>query len=170
MPVGIAFGMWLFFEVLVVGMRGTLARRVADSEDRDAMLEIARGTMDLLRLIESGVVSVVCVFAVVMPLVRPSVMGWAVIVGVGVPVAFAAVGALRLSRTTARVRGQGARTVEHWDGLRYRNPADRRLFVPKRLGPGMTLNFGHRRARLVLLLILSVPATALLLAFLLLVR
>src|SRR4051812_33308960 len=33
-----------------------------------------------------------------------------------------------------------------WYGFIYANPDDPNLFVPKRLGPGWTVNFGHRRA------------------------
>jgi len=44
---------------------------------------------------------------------------------------------------------------EGWNALYYRNAKDARLWVPKRLGLGWTLNFAHRWAWPVLLLLLS---------------
>jgi uncharacterized membrane protein len=50
-------------------------------------------------------------------------------------------------------------------GLFYADPADPRVLVPKRLGPGRTLNLGRPAAWLVLLLLLGLPvALALLVA------
>ena len=43
-------------------------------------------------------------------------------------------------------------------GLFYVDPADRRVLVPKRQGPGRTLNLGRPAAWLVLLLLLGLPA------------
>jgi len=47
----------------------------------------------------------------------------------------------------------------------YYNPADPALFVEKRVGIGLTLNFGHRGSWVVLGLILLVPASLAILAF-----
>lgn len=41
-------------------------------------------------------------------------------------------------------------------GILYKNPDDPALFVPKRFGFGWTLNFGHPKARLFLLVLLLV--------------
>ena len=41
-------------------------------------------------------------------------------------------------------------------GILYKNPDDPALFVPKRFGFGWTLNFGHPKARLFLLVLLMV--------------
>lgn len=50
-------------------------------------------------------------------------------------------------------------------GLFYVDPADRRVLVPKRLGPGRTLNLGRPAAWLLLLLLIGLPlALALLVA------
>lgn len=43
-----------------------------------------------------------------------------------------------------------------YGGVFYNNPDDPALFVPKRFGLGWTMNFGHPRAKLVLLGILLV--------------
>jgi uncharacterized membrane protein len=42
-------------------------------------------------------------------------------------------------------------------GLFYVDPADRRVLVPRRLGPGRTLNLGRPAAWLVLLLVIGLP-------------
>jgi uncharacterized membrane protein len=44
---------------------------------------------------------------------------------------------------------------EGWSALTYRNPKDERLWVPKRLGLGWTLNFAHPLAWPTLLLLLA---------------
>ena len=44
-----------------------------------------------------------------------------------------------------------------WVGFVYVNPADPRLWVRKRVGFGWTLNFAHRRARVMLLALPGVP-------------
>jgi uncharacterized membrane protein len=45
-----------------------------------------------------------------------------------------------------------------WKGFIYANPDDPHLFVPKRIGPGYTLNFGHRGAWKLLFAVLGVIA------------
>lgn len=59
--------------------------------------------------------------------------------------------------------------LEGWNGFIYSNPKDPRLWVPKISGFGMTLNFAHGRAWLVLAAMVALPlaggAVALVLAF-----
>lgn len=45
-----------------------------------------------------------------------------------------------------------------WRGFIYANPDDPNLFVPKRIGVGRTLNFGHRRAWQVVFIVLGAVA------------
>ena len=63
------------------------------------------------------------------------------------------------SRTKASISADRQRTDaifrdddRYWSGgIFYNNPDDPALFVPKRFGLGWTMNFGHPRAKLVLL-------------------
>ena len=41
--------------------------------------------------------------------------------------------------------------------LTFNSPRDSRLFVPKRLGFGVTLNFGHASGKLLFLVLLALP-------------
>lgn len=49
----------------------------------------------------------------------------------------------------------------NWSVLTYSSPRDSRVFVPKRRGVGVTMNFGHKNGRisfLVVLALLVLPA------------
>jgi uncharacterized membrane protein len=47
-----------------------------------------------------------------------------------------------------------------WRGFVYVNPDDPHLFVPKRLGQGWTVNFGHRRAWQAMVVLLAAAAVS----------
>ena len=50
---------------------------------------------------------------------------------------------------------------ENWSFLTYNSPRDSRIFVPKRRGVGVTMNFGHKKGKLsfvLLLVLLALPA------------
>ncbi|MEV8510940.1 DUF5808 domain-containing protein [Dactylosporangium sp. NPDC051484] len=57
-----------------------------------------------------------------------------------------AVVVIPINRRGAPISARGGRDERGWHGFIYANPDDPNLFVPKRLGPGWTINFGHRRA------------------------
>jgi len=100
-----------------------------------------------------------------------------IVVGVGVG-ALAAWHRYRLETTTvavpAAVAGPGARADgRHPDddglwlgGFIYNNPADKRVFVPKRLGLGLTVNWGTAGGKalyaIIVLLIVAAPLASLL--------
>ena len=46
----------------------------------------------------------------------------------------------------------------NWSFLTYSSPRDSRVFVPKRRGVGVTMNFGHKNGRIVFLAILALVA------------
>ncbi|WP_432832352.1 DUF5808 domain-containing protein [Dactylosporangium sp. CA-092794] len=56
-----------------------------------------------------------------------------------------AVVAIPIRRGGAPISARG-REERGWYGFIYANPDDPHLIVPKRLGLGWTINFGHRRA------------------------
>lgn len=45
---------------------------------------------------------------------------------------------------------------ENWKTLIYRSARDTRLLVPKRFGIGLTMNFGHKGAKWLIVVILAV--------------
>ena len=57
-----------------------------------------------------------------------------------------AVAVIPVNRRGAPISARGGREERGWYGFIYANPDDPNLFVPKRLGLGRTVNFGHRRA------------------------
>jgi uncharacterized membrane protein len=57
-----------------------------------------------------------------------------------------AVVVIPINRRGAPISARGGREERGWHGFIYVNPDDPNLFVPKRLGEGWTINFGHRRA------------------------
>jgi uncharacterized membrane protein len=50
--------------------------------------------------------------------------------------------------------------LQNWSTGVYRSQADCRMFVPKRRGIGLTLNFGNRRAVTVFVVLLALPLVA----------
>jgi uncharacterized membrane protein len=67
-------------------------------------------------------------------------------IGLVVAIVALAVVAIPMKRGGAPISARGGREERGWHGFIYANPDDPNLFVPKRLGVGWTLNFGHRRA------------------------
>jgi uncharacterized membrane protein len=106
---------------------------------------LANATLQLLRLVASGLSCFFAFLVIALPL-RPSIEPPEVI---GVALAFLVAptvyGIIRISRTGEQLRRVGA-LPKGYTGLLYRNPEDPRLWVPKLVGPGMTINFAHRWA------------------------
>ncbi|HTJ32152.1 MAG TPA: DUF5808 domain-containing protein [Dactylosporangium sp.] len=57
-----------------------------------------------------------------------------------------AVVVIPINRRGAPISARPGREDPGWHGFIYANPDNPNLFVPKRLGLGWTINFGHRRA------------------------
>jgi uncharacterized membrane protein len=69
-----------------------------------------------------------------------------------------AVGARRVSRGLRQVRESGhTQQVEGYHSVFYSNPKDSRLWVPKLIGVGWTLNFSHPLAWPVMVLLVALP-------------
>ncbi|MEV6925850.1 DUF5808 domain-containing protein [Dactylosporangium sp. NPDC051485] len=51
-----------------------------------------------------------------------------------------------VNRRGAPISARPGRDDRYWYGFIYANPDNPNLIVPKRLGLGWTVNFGHRRA------------------------
>lgn len=63
--------------------------------------------------------------------------------------------------TQQEINQQEWENPANWSLLTYSSPRDRRVFVPKRRGVGVTMNFGHKNGKvafLVILALLALPA------------
>lgn len=114
-----------------------------------------------LRIVETSLAVVLAGASLWLPLSRPaSPFGFVVFTIIVMGLGLAA--AITLSvREVKRLTLSGAEK-DGWLGLIYRNPYDDRLWVPKRLGTGLTLNFAHRHAWPTLLVLIA-PAILILL-------
>jgi uncharacterized membrane protein len=116
--------------------------------------EQASSTIVPLQIISIALSLVMAGAAVWLPLFQPTapsgfIIFTVVVIGAGL-IASMIVGARAMKRMNV-----GAAPPEGYHGLIYKNPNDERLWVPKRLGWGWTINFAHRAAWPTLLLLLS---------------
>ena len=110
--------------------RASLARGGADDEIRAA-------SRRFVTWISSGVALVVAMLAVALPLAAPTSGAHLAVVALVIVLGSLAGG---LATMPWKATGDG------WYGVVYKNAEDPRLWVPKRLGVGWTVNFGHRAA------------------------
>ncbi|GAA2328696.1 DUF5808 domain-containing protein [Dactylosporangium salmoneum] len=71
-----------------------------------------------------------------------------------------AVVVIPVNRRGAPISARPSRDDRGWYGFIYANPDDPNLIVPKRLGLGWTVNFGHRRAWLAVFGVLAFIAVS----------
>ena len=151
----------IFFEVV-----GALVSRRSVTDA--AMDAVNAATRDLLRAMTFGLCLVFAVLAVDLPL-GPRLPPGALVALVAIPIGVTlVVGTARISDALRQVRnaGHGAK-IEGYRGLYYSNPKDDRLWVPKLSGMGLTINFAHRWAWPMMVIVAGMPiafAIALLLA------
>lgn len=150
--------MWVAVELTVRWMRRRASGRFAR--------EVIEVHVTLTRIIGFAPTLLLTALALALPLLRPRsalvVLGAAVgdlalVIGVGLAYASAQMRALRM---------RGVPMREGYEGIVYRNPRDPRLWAPKIIGFGWTLNFAHPAAwpvlvGLLIALLLAVTLTAL---------
>jgi uncharacterized membrane protein len=142
----LGIGLWVFFEGVV-----WLTRRTSK-----ANAEYAEVVIRFLRMVGVGVSLAMAAMAIVLPLAQPRsslVPVAAVFIAVFGSIGL---GLLRARKSTRALASKGL-MPEGYDGLLYRNPNDSRLWVPKLVGVGWTLNFAHRQAWALLIGILLLP-------------
>lgn len=125
-----------------------VANRVADMSARTMQGVLGWSTL---------AVGAVCAFLSVLPVLQVSSGMLAIFTAAAVVVTLVPViwGVVTVARHQRAARASGGAAGEHpepqspdddryWQwGLVYYNPADARAFVPKRVGMGLTINFGH---------------------------
>jgi uncharacterized membrane protein len=124
----------------------------------EAARAMAIMTADFTRLVSLSVALVFALLALVLPLWQPERSGLLVLLILGLVFGSIALGMWWLWRGTQALRAHGMfADLEGWNGLFYRNARDPRVWVPKLVGIGYTLNFAHRKAWLWLAAFLGLP-------------
>ncbi len=144
----------LVIGLVLVGTVEVLARM--STARMDARLpEAAEATRTLMRALGIAVAATFALLAVALPMVQPRSPGALV----AFPLVFVAValgvGGRAVQRALAAARARGGPGLEGWHGLYYANARDARLWVPKLSGMGWTINFAHRWAWPMMLLLLA---------------
>jgi uncharacterized membrane protein len=158
MPIGFGMIMCAFLDVIAhnIASRKTAAEGFDLSPEAVSVMSAA--TANLVRLTSLALAFLVGVMAVALPLYQPRSPG--LIVGTAFAVIAAAIliGLRRLIRVHRELKARGLLDgAKGWNGLTYNNPDDPRLWVPKPIGYGYTVNFGHRLAWPFFLMILAIP-------------
>jgi uncharacterized membrane protein len=143
-PLAVAFALWSLTELSIVLMRRLSSHGAAESMG------------GALRTVTFGISATLTLTALWLPLLQPR-SSWPFVSAVAIVMLGSLAIAIRQS-----MRG-GPSDPSGWQGLIYRNPNDDRLWVPKRSGLGMTLNFAHPEARTTLA-VLMLPAVLIVLA------
>lgn len=164
----------LLFGIILIGVLEAITRITvrygltprSPQVSPEAVQAMAAGTAECIRWIALGIALVCAGLALVLPLLHPVRVGLVVVGVIGVVVGCLALGLWRLWRCTRTLRDRGlGEGLEGWHGLYYRNPQDPRIWVPKLLGMGYTLNFAHRRAWVWFIVMLGIPLLVVALAF-----
>ena len=154
--------LWVVIEA-VAFMVGRLA--TATSAGFPPQLMAVQATA--LRAVGLGVTTLMAGIAVALPLIRPRSAMPIVVAAIADLGVFIGGAIVWSTRRTRQLRATGVALPEGYQGLFYRNPRDRRLWVPKASGLGSTLNFAHRLAWPMLIALVGAPLTIILLVSLL---
>ncbi len=150
-PLAIGFAVWLVIEGAAVWMRLRAAR------ERKLAPELVGVHLEVAHAAGLAVALICAALALVLPLVQPRssipiVAGTFACLGIVVGASV-----VRADRQVRKLRAAGVPVPEGHQGVLYRNPADKRLWVPKLMGMGWTINFAHRAAWPTLLAMVGAP-------------
>lgn len=147
LPLGVALGVAAFLELIAVYVARQAAERYR---------ELSSAYADVVRLVSLAITTGVAGITLALPRGLP-------VVGVGILLAsiFIAglLGLLRVRIGARALESAGHTLPTGYNAFAYFNPDDDRLVVPKLFGIGQTFNFAHRRAW-VLLAVILLPALA----------
>ena len=163
-PLVLGFFVWLMLEATARVTKENNAR--ADTEVR-VPAEWLAVQIAVVRAVGLAVAGLTAGLALALPLWQPT-SSFPIAIGVladlGTIIGGAMIWAVRRSR---RLRAAGVAIPEGYGGVFYKNPRDPRLWVPKSLGMGWTINFAHRGAWPAMIALLA-PAVLVLVVVLLL--
>jgi len=115
---------------------------------------VAASMADALLFTEIALALTFAIVSIWLPLGKPESPMGIVVVSLLVMGAGVVASMVRFSKMRPPADESGT-SEEGWTGIVYRNPKDQRLWVLKRSGLGWTLNFAHRMAWPMLLLLIS---------------
>jgi len=151
-PLLIGFCVWVSIEVMAVWIRrgggrgpGALPREALDIQ------------VTVARWIGFGVVTLTAALAAALPVLAPLTPTAVVIAALAVIALVVGGTVIWAMRRTRQLLAAGVVMPEGFNGVIYNNPRDPRLWVPKPVGVGRTINFGHRLAWPVTIAFFVVP-------------
>lgn len=163
-PFGVFFlpglGIMICFMLEIIALR--IAANPQSGKDERVSFEAARRIADLssnmVRMVAIAISIILSSLALVMPLLRPRNPILIVLFAFSVMGVTLWTGFRGFMRGVRELKARGMiEGLEGWNGIIYRNPNDKRLWVPKITGLGHTINFGHRWAWPLMILIISIP-------------
>lgn len=146
-PLLLAAGLTVFLELLVLAA-GSVRRRALPEPWGERLVVANRGYIYYISTMLNGFLGYL---ACTLPFGPPPLAGIFLLV-----TAIIAYPAWDFARLTREMRAQGAIPAGYQGGP-YSNPDDPRIWVPKLMGQGYTLNFAHRKARWMLAALVLLP-------------
>jgi uncharacterized membrane protein len=146
-----------FLEVIATYTSRQRTTRVDPRVSPRVVVAVAEATAHLMRKINLALALLLAEISLLLPLARPEGPAVVVVSSIGLLGAALVLGLRGFADEVRGLREGGLlEGLEGWNGIIYRDPRDRRLWVPKPIGGGYTLNYGHRWAwPLTLLLVLG---------------
>jgi len=157
-PLLIGLCMWVLLEATAVRIQRSGSRQApaVPPELLAVQATVVRAAGLAVALLTAGL-------ALVLPLLQPRSSA-PMLVAALADIALVVGGALVwATRRTRRLRAAGVALPEGYNGVTYRNPRDPRLWVPKLMGIGWTINFAHRLAWPTMIALLGLPLALVLL-------
>jgi len=158
-PIVLGLGTWLLFEVMALLMaRGGTSSGFPP--------EVMKVWATVVRAVGLAFALLFAALALALPLLQPR-SALPVAIAFPLVIGVSAGGAMVWAwRETRRLRASGVAFPPGYTGIFYKNARDPRLWVPKVAGVGWTINFAHRLAWPMMLVLVGVPvAISLLVSF-----
>jgi uncharacterized membrane protein len=164
--IGGVFGPLLFIlpVLLILEIFAAIVRRRV--RQQPLLAPLGDATLGMIHLIAVGMSAFFAFIFIALPLRASAELppfSGPVLAFLVVPIIF---GLARIYRTVGYLRAAGS-VPEGYTGIFYRNAKDSRLWVPKLLGPGLTLNMAHPWAWPILVAMVAGPLTIAVIAILL---
>lgn len=157
-PLLIGTGVCTFLEAISTWVASLRSFGEGYKGEPTAAAAIGAATGGLLRLVNMAIAMLSALVAVQLPLYPSGSPKFIVVFALGSIIIAFVIGSLRIMAVYRDLKQAGLMAgMEGFNGIAYSNPDDPRLWVPKPLGYGYTINFGHRWAWPVFLTIIGIP-------------
>ncbi|HEY7544310.1 MAG TPA: DUF5808 domain-containing protein [Blastocatellia bacterium] len=168
LPIGFGLVMCAITEAIAFYVSRIRRPGLGHKASPEAVAAVAGATAWIVRIINLALALICAYLAVKLPLYPSSSPVPVIAFAFAMILIGLAAGVVRMKRVRDELRRTGNDDAfEGWNGLIYRNPKDERLWVPKLIGMGYTLNFAHPWAWPLFILIISIPLITVLIIFLL---